>query len=84
MGPRFFQPPMLDLSNLGPVQTQGLPGHPQSVFGVQTTQQGAGFGDFAGLAGLQQAGPAPSMGSGVSNPLFSQITETNANYNPFL
>lgn len=84
IAPPYLQPQMLDLSNFVPVQTHVLPGSLQSVYVVQTTQPGALFGDFVGLAGNQQTGPPPPMGSGVSNPLFPCISETNRNYNPFL
>lgn len=82
---------MLDVPQLGlttgqvnPVQTQLLPRSPQSVFRLQMTQPGPPLGDLAGLAELQQTGPSPLMGSGVSNPLFPCSSEANNNYNPFL
>lgn len=75
----FLQPHMLR-SNLGPVQNQFLPGSPQRVFGVQTTQPRPLFGNFTGQAGLQQSGPSPPM----SEQLFPSASETNSNYNPFL
>lgn len=75
----------LNMGQAGPVQTQFLPGGPQRVFGVQTSQPGPLFGDLGGLAGLQQkTGPTPPMGSGASNPSLPCSSEAINNYNPFL